>query len=220
LKTYLGKKPAQDGNLRRGTVSCYCRDCDYLNTFLQDPKRAVLRFPCSRRYHLHQKLDSRGIDCSHTADRSTNPNTLVIKKTNMQKEEAINAWTERKVEATRQLANFDEGKLKKILGDEYDRIVNFERFEQRDSSRWQPQVPPAPVATPPFPAAPAARPQLGTGWSSGASLPPLPAQSRGRTSGRPKPLQPTPANFFAPQPPARAGSKRTHSEIIDLTGED
>jgi hypothetical protein len=128
VKTYLGDEPSVTSNLRRERVGgCACSDCRHLNSFLEDESRYVLRFPCNkaRRLHLHRMLDYNGSDCTHETDRSTNPNTLVISKTNHHVATRVAAWKNRKLQVAKQLLNLNPEKLRLVLGrDDLDRIMS------------------------------------------------------------------------------------------------
>jgi predicted 2-oxoglutarate/Fe(II)-dependent dioxygenase YbiX len=68
---------------REGNSGCACADCRALSRFLAAPDQETARFPLSkkRRQHLHQQIDSRGLDCTHVTERRGSPYTLVCKKT-------------------------------------------------------------------------------------------------------------------------------------------
>ncbi|MCJ1447498.1 MAG: hypothetical protein MMC23_008009 [Stictis urceolatum] len=67
-----------------------------LNRFLRDPTKQVGRFPMGkgRRAHLHQGLNT-CTKCRHTTERSGNPQTLVVTKTNDEYTKDDTEWRKR-----------------------------------------------------------------------------------------------------------------------------
>ncbi|KAF4467716.1 2OG-Fe(II) oxygenase superfamily [Fusarium albosuccineum] len=134
LKAYLdnviGKEPHGNLSMSRRGVNCTCDDCERLNAFLTDATRETGHFAVNkkRRLHLHQRLDGAGVDCTHETNRFTNPNTLVVTKTNRHQAKRLQEWTSRRTAATKQLVRFDQEHLKVLLGDEYTAIVSMERL--------------------------------------------------------------------------------------------
>ena len=61
-----------------------CDDCDELVQFLKYPTEIQRRFKVSksRRRHIHEQLESSGVDATDTTERVGNPNTLVVTKNN------------------------------------------------------------------------------------------------------------------------------------------
>ena len=64
-------------------TGCRCEHCRRLRDFCKDPAARVARFPLRKdlRAHLHQTIDSRGLDIEHVTDRRGRPFTLVCTKT-------------------------------------------------------------------------------------------------------------------------------------------
>ncbi|KAI1390244.1 uncharacterized protein F4822DRAFT_401332 [Hypoxylon trugodes] len=121
------QKPPSGVPISRQRISCNCKDCINLNQFLASPAEAIGRFPVdkNRRTHLHDMLDMAGADCTiqHEEERSGSPQTLVVKKTTSQSDEAMDAWWERRLQAERQLKAFNQTWLRVVLGDWYDNIM-------------------------------------------------------------------------------------------------
>lgn len=89
-------------------LRCRCRDCPSVNTFLQDPALQILRLPLSKERckHLHRALDATRLPVTHTTDRRTSPNTLVLTKTRL-------AYQRRLREHAHESALLDQLKLNK-----------------------------------------------------------------------------------------------------------
>jgi hypothetical protein len=142
LTRWVGPAPSQPSqpDLSLPEVHCLryswtlCRDCSSLNAFLTSRVERVARFQVGkdRRRHMHQVLDqlTRGrvvpYGVTHTTDRSTRPETLVVTKTGavrgmqMRKE-----WEGRVVKAKGVIQGLDEGgRLRRLLGEgEYQAIL-------------------------------------------------------------------------------------------------
>ncbi|KAL2676739.1 hypothetical protein Neosp_010504 [[Neocosmospora] mangrovei] len=137
LDKYVGREPVYNNSLIRPRVHCNCGDCERLNEFLGDRSREVGHFSVNkqRRAHLHQGLDSAHVDCTHVTERRGSPHTLVVTKTFKQIAQRLQSWTTRRTEATKELVRFDQGRLKKLLGDEYTAITNMDRILAAGSER-------------------------------------------------------------------------------------
>ncbi|RYO81367.1 hypothetical protein DL762_007146 [Monosporascus cannonballus] len=131
LRNFVGKKPPKPDHGSQ-QVSCPCGDCFVLNRFLADARQTKGRFPMGkqRRQHLHNQLDSHGIDCTHETERRGNPQTLIVTKTTKKWDAAIAQWNERRVQAEIQLEAFDQAKLRLLLADQYDEIRNMSLLEE------------------------------------------------------------------------------------------
>ena len=64
--------------------TCSWKDCIELIRFLKHPVEVQHQFKIGkeRRHHLHQQLNSSGIDATHTTECVWNSYTLVVTKTN------------------------------------------------------------------------------------------------------------------------------------------
>jgi len=64
-------------------TGCRCEHCRRLRDFCKDPATRIARFPLRKelRRHLHQTIDSRGLDIDHVTERRGSPFTLVCTKT-------------------------------------------------------------------------------------------------------------------------------------------
>lgn len=125
LLIFVGKEP-QKHNVAIRRVSCRCGDCSALNSFLANPGQRIGRFPVGkqRRQHLHRQLDDNYIDCTHETDRRGNPQTLVVTKTSKHFDNAAAKWSQRRLQAESQLSAFDQAKLRVLLSDQYDEIMD------------------------------------------------------------------------------------------------
>ncbi|KAH8684945.1 hypothetical protein BGZ61DRAFT_495252 [Ilyonectria robusta] len=130
ITKYVGREPSRDTNLARPRVNCDCRDCGPLNTFLVSATENVARFRVGkqRRQHLHQKLDSADIDCTHTTLREGSPQTLVVTKSFKHNAVARKLWTSRRAEASALFTSFPQVRLELLLGQDYSKIVNMEEI--------------------------------------------------------------------------------------------
>lgn len=121
---YVQSKPA-NGNLACSPVGCdYCSDCRKLDAFLGSRTKEIERFSVgkAKRHHLHELLnDTRH---SHETDRSTYPETLVVKKAPSKAQRVFKAWEARCVEAERVLGAMDQDMLKQILTVHYESSVD------------------------------------------------------------------------------------------------
>ncbi|KAK3328671.1 hypothetical protein B0T19DRAFT_442560 [Cercophora scortea] len=127
VDNYVGAEPANASpNLAQPTVPCCCRDCTELNQFLAAPNERTARFPVSkpRRHHLHQQLDNMRANCTHTTERHTHPETLVVTKQLRAQEVASTDWQARFAAARVEMAKFDASKLRMLLGADYERITS------------------------------------------------------------------------------------------------
>ncbi|KAI1504418.1 hypothetical protein F5X99DRAFT_40119 [Biscogniauxia marginata] len=133
LKNCVKDKPVGH-SFSRKTVTCYwpdCQDCASLNAFLASAVQEVARFPMSkpRRLHIHEQLDAFRINCTHVTDRNTRPETLVVTKTGPKPQLAINGWIVRRLKAESNLVAFNPEKLRQLLANQYESIMNMEILE-------------------------------------------------------------------------------------------
>lgn len=124
LLIFVGREP-QKQNVAIRQVSCPCKDCSALNRFLASPSEQVGRFPMSkkRRQHLHNQLDRHYIDCTHETERWSYPETLVVTKLTKHLEDVTLKWSKRRIQAEAQLWAFDQAKLRVLLSDQYEEIM-------------------------------------------------------------------------------------------------
>ncbi|OJJ95018.1 hypothetical protein ASPACDRAFT_1860402 [Aspergillus aculeatus ATCC 16872] len=133
ISNYVGLKPSPaTSNLVHPTVQSCCGDCYDINRFLRDPASRVWVQPMNkrRRAHIHQKLDQARVDCTNETDhsRATNPRLVVI-KTFAQVRDSQLAWQQRKLEASKQIQNFDPVRLAILLSDYYEDIVRMRALD-------------------------------------------------------------------------------------------
>lgn len=124
--SYIQPEPPS-GNWSTPPKGCgrpQCADCQKLAIFLLDPQNEMERFPVSknRRQHLHQCLEY--TKHSHETDRSTHPETLVVKKAQTESLKAYKAWKARIAEAEKLLGGMDQGVLKEIWGERYAELMD------------------------------------------------------------------------------------------------
>ncbi|KAI1493162.1 hypothetical protein F5X96DRAFT_623221 [Biscogniauxia mediterranea] len=120
-----------------------CDDCRALNTFLANDSETTTYFLVSkqRRHHIHSKLDSIISDCTHETDWYCGREILVVTKMNTA-QTALRNWSERRRQALKHLAVFDQGKLRILLGEMYEGIMNMTILESIQATYAPPQPPP------------------------------------------------------------------------------
>jgi hypothetical protein len=94
LESRASHPPQKPNDWRReSTTGCTCADCKELNRFFKDPNAKTLRLPLSkeRRQHLHQVIDGKMLDATHTTERVGRPYTLVLTKTQASYDRALKA---------------------------------------------------------------------------------------------------------------------------------
>lgn len=108
----------------------YCHDCKKMDEFLGDPTKEVERFRVEnyRRAHLHQQLDGTGH--RHDTDRSTYPETLVVKKRQSSSHKAFTEWQARVVEGEKASSAMDGDVLKELLGDQYTEMMSLRKVKK------------------------------------------------------------------------------------------
>lgn len=107
-----------------------CPSCEKLDEFLGDPTKEIERFQVEnyRRAHLHQQLDGTGH--RHDTDRSTYPETLVVKKRQSSLHKAFTEWQARVVEGEKALNAMDGDVLKELLGDQYTEMMSLSKVKK------------------------------------------------------------------------------------------
>ncbi|KAI0600815.1 hypothetical protein F4775DRAFT_505890 [Biscogniauxia sp. FL1348] len=229
LYNYVRLRPANQAPVQKA-VYCrkeYCQDCRALNAFLANDAETTTRFPVNkqRRHHIHSQLDSIISGCTHETDRLSRPETLVVTKVNTA-QTALSQWSARRQQALGHLAVLDQGKLRTLLGEKYESIMNMTILEpiQITYAPPPPAYPPQPAvysrpppAAPPPPADPEqelARVEAEIrrlAHPSGPNtqsfpLPPPPPPS----FAQPAASWPIPAPYFAPQPSLPPPQRPTH----------
>ncbi|KAK5123058.1 hypothetical protein LTR85_003254 [Meristemomyces frigidus] len=102
-------------------------DCWTLNLFLASATQQVGRLTVGKNArHHHQFLDATGFDGTHETERTDRePQTLVVTKRDRQ-QQTYNAWLIRCRTAYEELQKFNEQNLRKVLSDDFDRIMAME----------------------------------------------------------------------------------------------
>ncbi|KAK5662548.1 hypothetical protein OQA88_8460 [Cercophora sp. LCS_1] len=157
---FVGQEPSGVVDNRQRPVSCSCQDCQALNRFLTSDQR-VGRFPLAqkRRAHLHGVLDSAGSGCTHMTERSGSPYTLVVTKGLDAGSRAKQEWNKRYNQAAADFAEFDQDKMKILLGDDWERITSMQHLRYTGSAAR-----PAAGTGLTQPRPPMATPAAGTPW--------------------------------------------------------
>ncbi len=95
LEVRKSQPPREPTDWRRESATgCNCADCKELSRFLEDSQAQTLRLPLAenRRRHLHNVIDKRKLDTTHTTERRGRPYTLVCSKTKASYERALKAY--------------------------------------------------------------------------------------------------------------------------------
>ncbi|KAK3303297.1 uncharacterized protein B0T15DRAFT_560268 [Chaetomium strumarium] len=128
IDRYVGPEPPAEINwtvpgVNCNSYNCTSSDCSELDAFLRSSTQSVARVQIGkkRRQHLHQLLDRARSPCTHTTDRSTYPETLVVTKV-VGKGLARNGWEARVKKAREVLEGFGSD-LGTSLKEDYDRIM-------------------------------------------------------------------------------------------------
>ncbi|KAK4242781.1 hypothetical protein C8A03DRAFT_29011 [Achaetomium macrosporum] len=128
IDRFVGPEPPTEINwtvpgVNCDSYNCASSDCRSLDAFLRSPTRSTARFQIGkkRRQHLHQLLDRARSPCTHTTDRSTYPETLVVTKV-IDKGIARNAWETRRKKAREALEGF-RSDFDALLMEDYARIM-------------------------------------------------------------------------------------------------
>lgn len=124
VERYVGPEPPREIDWTLPRVSCsHTSDCSQLNAFLQSSTQSTARFQMGkkRRQHLHQLLDHARIPCTHTTDRSTYPETLVVTET-ISKGLARAGWEARLKNAREALEGL-RSVLGTVLAEDYAKIM-------------------------------------------------------------------------------------------------
>jgi hypothetical protein len=128
IERYVGPEPPAGidwavPGVNCNSYNCSYGDCSQLDAFLRSSIQSVARFQIGkkRRQHLHQLLDRARSPYTHTTDRSTYPETLVVTKV-IGKGLARNGWEARVKKAREALEGF-RSDLGTALKEDYDRIM-------------------------------------------------------------------------------------------------
>jgi hypothetical protein len=126
VRKFVGHSPRQESSLKRRGVLCQCTDCGHLNNFLANATQKEGRFSVNRkrREHMYGELDCDRVDCTYMVERGKSPFTLVVTKTSKEWEKKYQEWSKRSSIARGKLNNFDQKKLRKLLGNEYQNVVD------------------------------------------------------------------------------------------------
>ncbi|KAI9706510.1 MAG: hypothetical protein M1836_003516 [Candelina mexicana] len=127
ITRYVNLEPAppKDGTRKEleGT-GCGCKDCNSLNEFLFDPaqKSTTFSMPEKRRKHIELRIEPIPHLKVETI-RTTKPFSLKVEKTEADWKEEHDMWEKRSKEVEKQLKGLGLQKLREILGEKYDELV-------------------------------------------------------------------------------------------------
>ncbi|KAI0155881.1 hypothetical protein BJ166DRAFT_626961 [Pestalotiopsis sp. NC0098] len=128
--TFVGGEPKRDNWIRPRTA-CVCNDCDEMNRFLQDPFVEVGKFTVNkqRRDHLSSQLSHAESDCETTVVPSNQPShALQVTKKLKNQEANMVTWAANRAVAEKNIAAFDQGHLRLLLGSFYDDITTMSKL--------------------------------------------------------------------------------------------
>ena len=135
---WVGEKPLLQANwTRKGNEKdCYycsygdkmawedCNLCKSLNEFLAAPDRYEWRYKAAEpgRKHMYQRVY--GLDCSSSTDKNSgSPDTLVLRKNSASYQDELIDWQRRCTTAKSTFEGIGHEKLKIMLGEKYDIIM-------------------------------------------------------------------------------------------------
>ena len=153
LEAYLDKQVGMEPSgaadySGQGPVHCSCSDCWSLDRFLESGER-VWRFSAvkKRREHVESQLTYSEFSCSRKTESWGSPYTLVVTKDVDCGAKAKKEWSDRFAQAWHEFSKFDQGKLKVLLGADWEKITTMRqlRFNQVPEVHVQ-RVPPPPPA--------------------------------------------------------------------------
>ncbi|KAI0482353.1 hypothetical protein GGR56DRAFT_182997 [Xylariaceae sp. FL0804] len=139
LKRYVafcvGRRPVH--SLVMDPMPCECAECGALNGFLQDPSQRYIHRMLSKAQweHVIKQLPMM-VRCSARWTGKwddTNPQSVEFSKkraADMRYDERLRAWRERRAEAKRHLDAFDQQKLRAVLGDKAEDIIDMAILER------------------------------------------------------------------------------------------
>lgn len=90
--TWVQSKYRRSYDYGNGADSCFCRPCQDLQRFLDDPKRRVGRFPYNEQIRRHLTIEVSSGDFEVKVERNGSPHTLVLTKTNRKWEKEAREW--------------------------------------------------------------------------------------------------------------------------------
>ncbi|KAK0740117.1 hypothetical protein B0T18DRAFT_372929 [Schizothecium vesticola] len=137
INKYIGTEPSGDVDHRQKPVACSCQDCSGLNTFLTGNEK-VGRFSMGekRRRHLENNLGYSRSGYTLNTESRGRPYTLVVTKGLDAGTRALQEWTNRHLEAQKDLSEFDREKMNVLLGDEaWERITSMRHLRYTGQSR-------------------------------------------------------------------------------------
>ncbi|KAH9909353.1 hypothetical protein F4778DRAFT_776504 [Xylariomycetidae sp. FL2044] len=120
------KPPPSERAFPTCRLPCHCGDCGLVNAFLAGPQTVGRFHMCNpkRRRHIHIEIDRAGIDCTHLTNCDPRPKTLVVTKPAAQYEIELGEWRARLAVVRHDLESFGEAKLRELLADQYDSIMD------------------------------------------------------------------------------------------------
>lgn len=129
LENFVGSEPVDTQPPPRGSVSCDCADCLWVNEFLADPSRRTASLPLGEPLmlvrqqwaHLEQRINSSGVSCTYESMVEARPFTLtlmVTKAPSLEHVQSHQAWVRQRGQALSMFMTFGDH-LELLLGPDY-----------------------------------------------------------------------------------------------------
>ena len=90
--TWVQSKYRRSYDYGNGADSCFCRPCQDLQRFLDDPRRRVGKFSYNEQTRRHLTIEVSAGDFQVNVERNGSPHTLVLTKTNRRWEREAGEW--------------------------------------------------------------------------------------------------------------------------------
>ncbi|KAK0637264.1 hypothetical protein B0T17DRAFT_613876 [Bombardia bombarda] len=137
LNKYLGKEPSDEWpGFRRERVSCRCENRSTLNAFLDSPTREEWHFSANLKYrkHVESQLEDSKSGRFTSTERWGSPHALVVVKGHANAGNGRKAWGARLDWVQKQLARFDDFKLRQLLDVDYAKITGMGHLYRNDAA--------------------------------------------------------------------------------------
>ena len=128
---YVGVKPCKPSNWSFPTGGCGCGDCSTLDSFLSSLSRQTVEFTTTgpNQDHIKGRVSSlRDIRTSMRKNKRA-PHTLILTKTMDEWQSSRDMWSGRYSSAFSTIKNVGIDKLRQLLGNKFDELVNMRQVK-------------------------------------------------------------------------------------------
>ncbi|KAK1752875.1 hypothetical protein QBC47DRAFT_387288 [Echria macrotheca] len=136
---FVSKEPSGTADRSQPPLVCSCHRCAIVNNFLRSRVEDKLRIPMSLSdiRHIQEEFS---LPCKpwYVSFEGTTSTTLVLQKDVGRRSNAKTVWESHLAQYTSDIAEFDQAKLKQLLGEEYDQITTLSHL--RRHPRVQPSA--------------------------------------------------------------------------------